>query len=62
MHGYPPERASMRAIFIARGPAFGKGVVKPFQNIHIYPLLAKVLELQPAPNDGKLDSVRAVLH
>ena len=63
MHGYPPEIPSMRAIFIARGPAFRKGiVVEPFQNIHIYPLLAQVLGLEPAPGDGKLDSVRAVLH
>jgi predicted AlkP superfamily pyrophosphatase or phosphodiesterase len=62
MHGYPPDLPSMRAIFLARGPAFKKGtVVEPFQNIHIYPLLAKILELRPAPNDGTLDSVKAVL-
>jgi predicted AlkP superfamily pyrophosphatase or phosphodiesterase len=61
-HGYPPEVASMRGIFLARGPAFGKGVVvDPFQNIHIYALLAHVLRLRPAQNDGALDSVRAVL-
>jgi predicted AlkP superfamily pyrophosphatase or phosphodiesterase len=61
-HGYPPERPSMRAIFLARGPAFEKGaVVEPFQNIHLYALLARVLGLRPAPNDGTLDSVKAVL-
>ena len=52
----------MQAIFLARGPRFRKGVtVPPFQNIHLYPLLAHVLGLEPAPNDGSLDSVRAVL-
>jgi predicted AlkP superfamily pyrophosphatase or phosphodiesterase len=61
-HGYPPERESMRAIFLAHGPAFRDGaVVEPFQNIHIYALLAHVLGLRPAPNDGRLDSVRVML-
>jgi predicted AlkP superfamily pyrophosphatase or phosphodiesterase len=61
-HGYPPELESMRAIFLARGPAFRDGaVVEPFQNIHIYALLAHVLGLRPAPNDGRLDSVRVIL-
>jgi predicted AlkP superfamily pyrophosphatase or phosphodiesterase len=62
MHGYPPDVPSMRALFLARGPAFRKGaVVEPFQNIHLYPLLARLLELKPARGDGVLDSVAAVL-
>jgi predicted AlkP superfamily pyrophosphatase or phosphodiesterase len=62
LHGYPPEVASMRAMFLARGPAFAKAVVvEPFQNIHIYPLLASILGLRPAPKDGALDSVKAML-
>jgi predicted AlkP superfamily pyrophosphatase or phosphodiesterase len=62
MHGYPPEIPSMRAIFLARGPAFKRGaVVEPFQNIHIYDLLTRVLHLRPAPNDGVLDSIETVL-
>jgi len=36
-------------------------VVPPFQNIHIYDLVAHILGLTPAPNDGSLDSLRAVL-
>ncbi len=61
-HGYPPETPSMQAIFLARGPAFKKGVtVPPFENIHLYALLAHLLDVTPAPNDGVLDSVRAVL-
>jgi predicted AlkP superfamily pyrophosphatase or phosphodiesterase len=62
MHGYPPDLPSMRALFIARGPAFVRGaVVPPFQNIHIYDLVAHILGLTPAANDGSLDSIRAVL-
>src|SRR3954451_13206185 len=62
MHGYPPDLPSMRALFLARGPAFARGaVVPPFQNIHVYDLIAHILRLTPAANDGSLDSVRAVL-
>jgi type I phosphodiesterase/nucleotide pyrophosphatase len=61
-HGYPPETPSMRAIFLGRGPAFKQGaVVAPFQNIHLYALVAHLLRIRPAPNDGSLDSVKAVL-
>ena len=61
-HGYDDTLSTMRAIFIAHGPAFRRGVtVPPFRNIHVYPLLAAVLGLDPAPNDGSLDSVRALL-
>lgn len=61
-HGYPSEVPSMRAIFLARGPAFAKKTsVAAFQNIHIYSLLTHLLGLAPAPNDGVLDSVKAVL-
>ena len=61
-HGYPPDAPSMQAIFLARGPAFRQGViVPPFQNIHLYALLAHLLGVTPAPHDGSLDSVKAVL-
>ena len=61
-HGYPPDVASMRALFLARGPAFARGVrVGPFENIHIYSLLAHILGLTPAPTDGSLSSIKSVL-
>lgn len=61
-HGYDNLLRSMRATFIAHGPAFQNGkVVPPFQNIHLYNLMAKILNLQPVPNDGSLDSVRVLL-
>ena len=42
----------MQAVFVARGPAFRSGVeVEPFENIHLYELIAKILDLDPAPND-----------
>jgi len=61
-NGYDNRYPSMHGIFIARGPAFKNGLeVGAFQNIHIYNLLADILRLEPAPNDGDLDSVRVLL-
>ena len=52
-HGYDPALSSMHALFVAAGPAIQHGiVVQPFENIHIYDFLCRVLKLRPAPNDG----------
>lgn len=52
-HGYDPALPSMHAIFIAHGPAFRRGVVLPaFDNVDVYPLLARLTGVTPAPNDG----------
>ena len=61
-HGFAPEDPSMRAVFVASGPAFRKGVVlAPFDNVDIYPLLAHLLDVKPAANDGDLSSTAAAL-
>ncbi len=61
-HGFDNQLLSMGALFIASGPAFKSGVVvPPFQNIHVYDLMAHLLSLRPAPNDGSLDSTRVML-
>ncbi|TYP93977.1 ectonucleotide pyrophosphatase/phosphodiesterase family member 5 [Fodinibius salinus] len=61
-HGYDNKQKSMQGIFIARGPAFKKSAdVDAFQSIHIYELLNHVMNINPAPNDGSLDSVKVLL-
>jgi predicted AlkP superfamily pyrophosphatase or phosphodiesterase len=61
-HGYDNKYESMRATFIARGPAFKSGfVAEPFPNIDVYELMCKILGLRPAKNDGDLSRVRAML-
>ena len=46
-HGFDNDMPDMQAVFYAWGPAFKEGLeVKPFENVHIYPLLAKILGLQ----------------
>jgi len=61
-HGYDNQLESMRAIFIAHGQAFKEGkVVEPFENIHIYNIMTKILGLMPAKNDGSFAVAREVL-
>ncbi len=62
-HGYSPEFADMLGIFYANGPAFHNGLSIPvFQNIHVYPMLCKLLGL-PIPEgiDGKLEVLEAII-
>ncbi|MBX3710539.1 MAG: alkaline phosphatase family protein [Lysobacter sp.] len=61
-HGFAPEAPEMRAVFAAAGPSFKRGVALPaFDNVDVYPLLARLLGIQPAPNDGTLESTRPAL-
>jgi predicted AlkP superfamily pyrophosphatase or phosphodiesterase len=61
-HGYDNANKDMHAIFYATGPDFKENYVKEsFQNIHLYPLLAKLLKIQPAAIDGNFDSIKDVL-
>jgi hypothetical protein len=61
-HGYDNALESMQATFIAAGPAFASGKVVPrVRTVDLYGLMTHVLGLRPAPNDGSLDSIRAVL-
>jgi predicted AlkP superfamily pyrophosphatase or phosphodiesterase len=55
-HGYDNQHQEMRSFFLANGPSFKQGERTPgFQNIHLYELMAHLLNLEPSPNDGSLD-------
>lgn len=57
-HGYDNDLASMQATFIARGPAFSTNrVVDAFDNINIYALMCKLLEITPSTNDGSVSNL-----
>ncbi|NQV16243.1 alkaline phosphatase family protein [bacterium] len=61
-HGYDPHFKDVHGIFYAAGPAFKTGYVHPtVENVNIYPLIAKILKLQPAETDGKLENVSRML-
>lgn len=53
-HGYDPyTMKSMRAIFFAEGPDIRPGVkLKPFENVNVYPMIAKILGLKNPAIDG----------
>jgi len=61
-HGYDPQLMSMRAFFVAAGPAFKRGaIVDPFESVSLYNVFAKILGLTPPPNDGDPSVVGALL-
>lgn len=61
-HGYDNALPEMRALFIANGPAFKHGLVVPeFDNIHVYALLAHLLHVPAAANDGKFEVTAPML-
>lgn len=61
-HGFDPALPSMRASFIAHGPAFRPGSSLPvFDNVDVYPLLMRLLRATPAANDGNPHTFDAVL-
>jgi len=52
-HGFDPALESMQAIFIAYGPSFASGVRLPaFDNVDVYPLLARLVGVEPLEHDG----------
>jgi hypothetical protein len=52
-HGYDPHVASMHGLFVANGPAFRRGaVVRALDSVDVYNVLARVVGVRPAPNDG----------
>ncbi len=61
-HGYDNRNTDMHAIFYAYGPAFKKNYIQPtFENVDIYPLICKILHLNPAKTDGNLVNVEGML-
>ncbi|MEO8274932.1 MAG: alkaline phosphatase family protein [Thermoanaerobaculia bacterium] len=61
-HGYDPAIADMHGLFVAAGPSFRKGLkTPPLDNVDVYPLLARLLGLPPAPNDGNVKSTDVML-
>jgi predicted AlkP superfamily pyrophosphatase or phosphodiesterase len=61
-HGYDNQIESMRATFIAHGPAFKKHfVAEPFENVQVYNVMTRILGLKPAPNDGNFDLAKEIL-
>lgn len=57
VHGYDPSKEKdMLGIFYAQGPNIKQGIVIPaFENIHVYPFIALLLQLSVPVIDGRQD-------
>jgi hypothetical protein len=57
----------MKALFVAAGPDIRTGIVlEPFENVNVYPLVAKILglnikNLKTGPIDGTLNVLGGIL-
>jgi predicted AlkP superfamily pyrophosphatase or phosphodiesterase len=63
-HGFDNHHPDMRATFIAWGPAFKSDLtIGSFENVHIYPVVAKILGLQIDQKtiDGRIEVLNAIL-
>lgn len=62
-HGFDPAIPDMHATFYAWGPAFKEHQKIPaFENVHVYPLVAKILGLTYTEKiDGKLSELAGIL-
>lgn len=63
-HGYDPYTTKeMGGLFLAFGPSIKKkGVIKSFENVHVYPFVMKLLELPVKKKiDGKLSVLKPYL-
>jgi predicted AlkP superfamily pyrophosphatase or phosphodiesterase len=62
-HGFDNDLPEMQATFYAWGPVFKKNLqIDVFENIHVYPLIAKILGLTITEKiDGSLDVLKPIL-
>ncbi|MFZ6849089.1 ectonucleotide pyrophosphatase/phosphodiesterase [Undibacterium sp. RuRC25W] len=61
-HGYDNMTREMGALFIANGPAFKQHVSLPaFDNVDVYPLVMRLIDVPALPSDGSLTSTAAAL-
>lgn len=63
-HGYDNQEPDMQATIIGKGPAFvdEMTILDSIENINIYELIASLLQISAAPNNGTLDATAAVMH
>lgn len=62
VHGYDPEASKdVYGIFYAQGPNIKQGItLPPFQNIHVFPLVATILGLPVPTIDGNAEVLKAI--
>ncbi len=62
-HGWYNNISSMYPLFIAHGPSFKKKfkIETKIKNVDIYPLMCKLLGIEPGVNNGSLENIQSIL-
>ncbi|XP_061676705.1 ectonucleotide pyrophosphatase/phosphodiesterase family member 7 [Syngnathoides biaculeatus] len=61
-HGFHNGEMDMKMIFRAFGPDFKKNfLAEPFDSVHIYPLMCRLLDIRAEPNNGSLEHTASML-
>jgi len=61
-HGYDNAAPEMQGIFYAAGPSFKhKENFPTMENVNLYLIIARLLNIKPAPNDGNVELVNELL-
>lgn len=61
-HGFDPYSPEMAAVFVASGPAFKPGArLRTFDNVDVYPLLARLVGVKAQRSDGRLGPLKPAL-
>ena len=61
-HGFHNQEMDMKMIFRAFGPDFKKNyLAEPFDSVHTYALMCKLMGVAPAPNNGSLVHTEGML-
>ncbi len=61
-HGYDNSNSDMFSIFYAVGPSFKKGFqLEELNNVDVYNLVCRILDIKPAPNDGKPAHIKRMI-
>ena len=62
-HGFDNINPEMYAIFVASGPDIKSGLtIEPFENVHVFELIAYLLDLESPGTDGDLEVLKPVLN
>ncbi|MBE3086047.1 MAG: alkaline phosphatase family protein [Bacteroidetes bacterium] len=61
-HGYDNSNSDMFSIFYAAGPSFKKNYkFKELNNVDVYNLICRILDINPAKNDGNPSNIKRML-
>jgi predicted AlkP superfamily pyrophosphatase or phosphodiesterase len=61
-HGYDPNNSDMHALFMAFGPSIKPTSSLPlFDNVDVYPLIARLTGFEPLPSDGNAASLAGIV-